>query len=193
MGDKNQRLFMHGIKKYIDGSIVEIGSKDYGNTENFRALFPSNRYLGIDISPGPGVDLVADIELGIEPLGIERFSFGVCCSVLEHTARPWVLAERLSELIEPEGFLFISVPWVWRYHPYPDDFFRFSPKGVVALFPNFSPKIAAYSTNVPGEFIPIDLAQLSGLDDRMSLLKQIPKGQRKYLPYLMVNMFLQKR
>jgi hypothetical protein len=34
-----------------------------------------------------------------------------------------------------EASIFVSVPWVWRYHAYSKDYFRFSPDGLEAIFP----------------------------------------------------------
>jgi len=42
----------------------------------------------------------------------------------------------------------MSVPWVWRYHAYPDDYFRFSWRGIETLFPEFSWSDKHYSTTV---------------------------------------------
>lgn len=81
----------------------------------------------------------------------------------------------------------MSVPWVWRYHAYPDDYFRFSWRGIMELFPSFEWTNVCYSTNVPNEFFDI-VANNPGIDDSMAAFAETPGGKRKYLPYLMVNM-----
>ena len=192
MGDRNQQLFLEKLLPRADGPVVEIGSKDYGSTVNFRDLYPGE-YVGVDLEAGKGVDMVVDLSLGLGPLQENHFGLAICCSVLEHTPVPWVLAANLTRLVRAGGMVYISVPWVWRYHAYPDDYFRFSPRAVQALFPLFSWRHATYSSTVPGEHIDLDLSNLKEVDNRLAQHAQTPNGARKYLPYLMVNMLGEKR
>ena len=192
MGDRNQRLFLEKLMPRVDGPVIEIGSKDYGSTENFRELY-RGEYVGVDLEEGKGVDFVVDLTSGLGQLEENHFALAICCSVLEHTPTPWVMAENLARLLRPGGSLYISVPWVWRYHAYPDDYFRFSPRAVQALFPKFAWRHATYSSNVPGEHIDLDLANLKEVDNKLAQHAQTPNGARKYLPYLMVNMLGEKR
>lgn len=192
MGDQNQRLFLERLAPHVDGPVLEVGSKDYGSTVNFRDLYRGD-YVGVDLEAGKGVDRIVDLTAGLGGLEEGRFALAICCSVLEHTPTPWSMAANLTRLLRTGGMLYISVPWVWRYHAYPDDYFRFSPRAVQALFPQLAWKHATYSTNLPGEHFDLDLADLREVDNRMAQHKPTPRGQRKYLPYLMVNMLGEKR
>jgi hypothetical protein len=192
LGDVNQRLFLERLLPRVDGPVLEVGSKDYGSTINFRELY-GGEYVGVDLEAGKGVDVVADLSAGLGGLEEGRFALAICCSVLEHTPTPWVMAANLGRLLRAGGALYISVPWVWRYHAYPDDYFRFSPRAVQALFPQFAWKHATYSSTVPGEHIDLDLADFREVDNRLAQYAQTPQGNRKYLPYLMVNMLGEKR
>jgi SAM-dependent methyltransferase len=188
LGDRNQIIFLRRFVPEVSGPILEIGSKDYGSTSSFRDAYPGNPYVGIDMADGKGVDLVLDLSEGIGELQEGHFALAVCCSVLEHVPRPWKMAENITRLMAPGGRLYMSVPWVWRYHPYPDDYFRFSFRGVAALFPDFDWGPPCYSTNVEDEFIPITQDNLQA-DNGLALHAKSGSGQpRKYLPYLMVNM-----
>lgn len=188
MGDRNQILFLQKFAGAVTGPILEIGSKDYGSTSSFRDAFPGNPYIGIDMAEGKAVDKVVDLVEGIGDLPENHFELAVCCSVLEHVPRPWVMADNITRLMAPGGRLYMSVPWVWRYHAYPDDYFRFSFRGVEALFPGFRWDAPYYSTNVEGEFIAITDTTRDA-DNRMAVHAKTPSGAaRKYLPYLMVNM-----
>ncbi|MGH8691989.1 MAG: class I SAM-dependent methyltransferase [Burkholderiales bacterium] len=188
MGDANQRLFLERHVPRVDGPVVEIGSKDYGSTASFRDLYRGVDYVGADLEAGKGVDVVVDLTKGLGGLEEHRFALAICCSVLEHTPEPWVMAGNITRLLRPDGVLYLSVPWVWRYHAYPDDYFRFSPRAVQSLFPALQWTHAAYSTNVAGEMVPLELGDFREVDNRMAALVDTPQGQRKYLPYLMVNM-----
>jgi hypothetical protein len=193
MGDNNQTAYLMHWAPQVDGPVLEVGSKEYGSTFGFRQLYLANDYVGVDMQPGEGVDVVADLSRTIGPLEPNRFALVICCSVLEHVAKPWLFAENVTSLVRPGGKLYMSVPWVWRYHPYPDDYYRFSHRGVMALFDQFDWSAVYYSTSAELEFVPIDDSK-DGADNRMALTGRSKEGgERKYLPYLMVNMLGTKR
>jgi SAM-dependent methyltransferase len=193
MGDINQLIYLKHVMPRADGPILEVGSKDYGSTANFRDVYPGNEYVGLDMSEGKGVDLVLDLTKSIAPLRENHFALAICCSVLEHVDRPWVFAQNLTRVVRPGGRLFMSVPWVWRFHAYPDDYFRFSHRGVQTLFDEFAWTNKCFSTNVENEFFDIG-EQPPYADDQRSILVKTPEGtKRKYLPYLMVNMMGTRR
>ena len=187
MGDVNQLTYLKHFVPSVTGPVLEIGSKDYGSTSTFREFYSGDEYIGVDMEPGKNVDLVADLTNGVAGLRRNHFALGICCSVLEHVKKPWVFAENLTSLMRDGSALYMSVPWVWRYHAYPDDYFRFSWRGVIELFPEFAWRHICYSTNVPNEFFDIP-SENPGVDNAMAVFAETPGGKRKYLPYLMVNM-----
>ena len=193
MGDFNQLAYLkHWVPK-IEGPVLEVGSKDYGSTSSFRDFYAGSPYVGLDMSEGTGVDVVVDLCKGVGTLAENHFELGICCSVLEHVERPWLFADNLTRLIRPGGKLYMSVPWVWRYHAYPDDYFRFSHRGVMSLFGEFTWECVYYSSSTEGEFIAITDAEV-GEDSKMIVKIDNGQGQRrKYLPYLMVNMLGTRR
>jgi len=192
MGHVSQLTYLERFMPAVNGPILEIGSKDYGNTATFRAAYPGQEYIGVDMEAGKDVDLVVDLTTGVGALRKNHFALGICCSVLEHVRKPWVFAENIASVLRPGAALYMSVPWVWRYHAYPDDYFRFSWRGIMELFPAFEWSGICYSTNVPNEFFDIDMDN-PGVDDRMAAFANTPAGKRKYLPYLMVNMLGKKQ
>lgn len=193
MGDVNQFTYLRHRVPRVGGPVLEVGSRDYGSTTSFRDLYAGVEYVGLDMSAGEGVDVVADLTRSLGPLRESHFELAICCSVLEHVEKPWLFAANLTRLVRPGGRLFMSVPWVWRYHAYPDDFFRFSHRGVMALFDAFEWSGACFSSNVPGEFFEIREGEALA-DDRLAVMVRAPNDEkRKYLPYLMVNMLGTRR
>jgi len=195
MGETNELIYLKEKIKQVDGSILEIGSKEYYDgqkdlpqTSSFREYFPGNEYIGIDIEPGKGVDSQVDLTKGIEPFQENYFSLVICTSVLEHVAQPWVMAENITKILTPEGKLYISVPWVHRYHPYPDDYYRFSPQGIKAIFPELVWGDIYYSTTIINEYMPFEPLNKNGNDNRMSVIITRPEGRQKFMPNLLVHM-----
>lgn len=167
----SQRLAREGI-----GRVIEIGSKQYGSTIPWRKYFPHAEYVGIDMEEGDGVDMTLDIAQ-VDAYVPDAADLLICCSVLEHVKRPWVAAANLERMVVTGGVMYIAVPWVWRYHPYPDDYWRFSFAGIRELFPNVDWQMQAYSTNVDDEFLPAE----KDADNDMAMQDE---AARKFLPYL---------
>ena len=114
------------------GRTLIVGSKVYGGKEDRRKRYPDA--VGVDMLPGDGVDVVVDLEEPLPEIG--TFRHIECMSVLEHSRRPWLMAANLERLLEPGGTIFVSVPFVWRIHAYPSDFWRMTPEAVRSIFPN---------------------------------------------------------
>lgn len=163
MGDRNQLQFAQLHREFLKGPYLEIGSKDYGSTQNFRNLFgKGSKYLGVDMQPGPGVDLVLDLtkefETINEALGGQRFRSIICLSVMEHCEQPFKMADNITDLLPPGGVLYLSVPFAWKFHGYPSDYWRFTHEGVKKLFPRleFDLELGTLATDRPGGFSPLD-------------------------------------
>lgn len=139
------------------GRTLIVGSQIYAGKEDRRKRYADA--VGADMLDGPGVDVVVDLEETIP----EDWSFShiECMSVLEHSRRPWLLAANLQAMLEAGGTIFVAVPFCWRYHAYPNDFFRFTFQGIQALFPQILWGASAYAhrtltatdTKVPGKKI----------------------------------------
>lgn len=163
MGDINQLIF---IKKYagqLNGPYLEVGSKDYGSTQDLRSLFIGRgKYVGIDAEEGLGVDTVIDFTEDFnkinEKLQGQRFGTIFCLSVLEHCENPFKMADNMTLLLQEKGQICISVPFSWKIHAYPSDYWRFTPEGVRRLFPKieFDLEQSLGATSNKGEFQKID-------------------------------------
>ena len=114
--------------------VLEVGSR----MTNDKAWWIVNRdlasgaWLGMDMQPGPGVDVVADLhDLPAEWAG--RFSGVLCSEVLEHVARPWVALPKLRDVIRPGGWLVVTTLFAFPEHGFPDDYYRYSRSGLALL------------------------------------------------------------
>jgi hypothetical protein len=135
------------------GPALVIGSKVFAGRADRRALFPDA--LGLDLQPGDGVDIVHDLTQPYQG----RFNHIDCVSVLEHCAKPWVVAENIQAVMAPAATIFLSVPFAHRWHGYPSDYFRFTAEGVRALFPLIVWEVMKYGHRKltdPGQKLPCE-------------------------------------
>ncbi|MBL7106986.1 MAG: class I SAM-dependent methyltransferase [Phycisphaerae bacterium] len=143
MGNINDQIFIQNHISSFDGPYLEVGSKDYGNTQDIKLLFPkAEKYVGIDMEDGPRVDVVLDLSKSIaeidEKLDSIRFETIFCLSVLEHCEDPFLVAKNLTNLLKPGGQICLSVPFALGFHGYPSDYWRFTHEGIKKLFPKLS-------------------------------------------------------
>lgn len=121
-------------RKYVRpraGRTLIVGSRVYNDKPDRRALYVNA--VGVDMLEGPGVDYVLDLEVSPPP---GEFDHVECMSVLEHSQRPWRLADSIERCMLPGATLFVSVPFCWPVHAYPDDYWRVTPAALPILFPS---------------------------------------------------------
>jgi len=162
MGDLNQYGFVKKNREIFSGPVLEIGARRYNDVPPLRALFAGEEWLGVDQKAGEGVDVVVDLTLPFDDvdaaLGGKRFETIFCLSVLEHCEQPFVLAQNITRLLAPSGVLYVSVPFAWKHHGFPSDYWRFTPEGVEKLFAGiaFDERFDHGATSAAGEVFPLD-------------------------------------
>jgi SAM-dependent methyltransferase len=161
MGDINQHRFVERHRSAFSGPFLEVGARDYGTTQDLRGLFPGEPYVGIDMSAGPGVDVVVDMTAAFEEvdrrLQGRRFGTIFCLSVLEHCEQPFAMADNMTRLLRPGGKIYVSVPFAWKFHGYPSDYWRFTHEGVKKLFSRLAfDGAGGRATRPTGESRPLD-------------------------------------
>jgi SAM-dependent methyltransferase len=127
------------VRNYsLAGPVLEIGSFDVcGNPRHHfanRERFPS--YLGIDIRPGPGVDLIMSgnaLDLPDESIGVV-----VNMESLEHDFYFWRTFDEMYRVTRRGGHVLITTrSWNgFGPHDYPSDYWRFMEDGIIRLFTN---------------------------------------------------------
>lgn len=117
----------------LTGPTLIVGSRVFSGKPDRRKLYPDA--IGVDRDEGEGVDLSLDMEEPAPAAWRYHFAHVECMSVLEHSMRPWRMAEVIESVLQHGGTLFVSLPWTWRAHNYPADNWRVSPNGLAILFP----------------------------------------------------------
>lgn len=127
-----------------DGRTLVVGSKCYGEKQDRRKLY--RKAIGIDLFDGEGVDRVHDLEHPL-PKSLRKFDHVDCVSVLEHVARPWLFAANVEAAMVDGATILICVPFVWRVHAYPNDYWRMTSEALKVLFPSIHWLATSYLVN----------------------------------------------
>jgi hypothetical protein len=137
--------------------VLQVGSRPSvsdRNERNWRGLvakrFPAgSEFVGIDLVDGSNVDKVLDIcsppKAIAAVLGKRPFDLVICCHVLEHTRDPWRAARTIEGLLGPAGLAYVATPWSQAFHAAPDDYWRFSLRGLTLMFGRLDILSAFYS------------------------------------------------
>jgi SAM-dependent methyltransferase len=209
--------------------ILQVGSRSSvsdRNELNWRSLIskrfgPRTPFVGIDLADGANVDRRLDIcaspKTVAAALGDEPFDLVVCCHVLEHTPAPQKAARNIEAVLRPGGLAYVSTPWSQAFHAAPDDYWRFSLRGLQLLFGRLEIRSSFYSGGDVGLDVAyrverdgrLDVEATAGAveqglfqlvldheDNRAVLARQATERlpvSRTYLPTLFVNLVGRKR
>jgi SAM-dependent methyltransferase len=116
--------------------IIDLGSKEARGHYGFGPPPKDARVVCVDMEAGPGVDLVADAH-DLQMISSNSVDFVVSISVLEHVRYPQKVVQEIFRILKPGGMLYVSVPFIFPYHADPDDFYRFSHRGITILCERF--------------------------------------------------------
>lgn len=90
--------------------VVELGA--YIVNGSVRPLFPATRsYVGVDMRPGQGVDVVADAAT-YKPLA--PVDLVVSTEMLEHSPRQALVIKNIAKMLKPGGILILTAAGVER-------------------------------------------------------------------------------
>jgi len=116
--------------------IFDIGSKEVKGSYAFGVPPPDSTVVCVDLAPGPGVDLVADAH-DLHMVPSDSVDFVTTVSVLEHVRYPQRVMSEIFRILKPGGIVYVNVPFIFPYHADPDDFYRFSYRGITILCEEF--------------------------------------------------------
>lgn len=209
--------------------VLQVGSRTLlsdRNERNWRSLIakrfgPRARFIGLDLLEGTNVDVVGDICSSPRTLkaklGEDPFDLVICCHVLEHARHPARASGNIERVLRPGGFAYVATPWSQAFHATPDDYWRFSVRGLMLMFERLEIVSSFYSGGDVGldvayrvmrdgrpELDPRAGAVEQGLfqlvldheDNRAVLARQATERlpvSRTYLPTLFVNIVGQRQ
>lgn len=128
-----------------DGPVVEIGSfivKGHEKLANLRSFFPQLKYIGCDIRKGPGVDRIENVE----KLTFKNGKIGtvLILETLEHVQNPIKAMSEIHRVLKKDGIAIVSSLMNFRIHNYPEDYWRFTPRGIEYLLRKFPLRIIGF-------------------------------------------------
>jgi SAM-dependent methyltransferase len=145
----------------------------------------------LDIQDGNGIDLRGDLtdDSFVAGLGSRGYRALLCCNLLEHVPDPAAICAKLERLVPAGGYLVITVPNRFPYHPDPiDTMFRPDVASLVKLFPQCNLIQGAvldcgtgwdYVDRNPGVMIAKLKHRISGMKEHGGV-----KGSASFLPWL---------
>jgi SAM-dependent methyltransferase len=113
------------------GVVLDVGAKAAPYAGYVRAL----RYVRLDIDPAKTPDICCDLH-DLEWLG-DPFDAVLAIEVLEHLYDPQRAIDRIYGVLKPGGVCILSTRFMYRYHPDPQDHYRFTWDSLKHLFRNF--------------------------------------------------------
>ena len=111
--------------------VVDLGSQDVNGSLRDHCP-PGARYVGLDMEPGPGVDVVVEPGATL-PFADASVDVVVSTSAFEHDVFFWETFLELARVIRPGGLMYIDAPSNNDFHRYPLDCWRFYPDAGIAL------------------------------------------------------------
>jgi SAM-dependent methyltransferase len=145
----------------LEGPFLDLGAGYRSNEPEIcaRAL---HDYYTVDINPLLSPDFVADAQ-DLSFLPQKTFGTVLCTELLEHVRDPHRVPAEICRVLRPDGRALVSVPFsvpIHRKPPYQEDYWRFTPDGLVALFGRF----ALIEMEIMGEIDqPVGIFSLFGL------------------------------
>lgn len=138
-------------------SVLEVGSYDVnGTVRPILAAHDPARYVGVDMTSGPGVDRVLDCTALVDEFGAGSWDVVVSTEMLEHV-RDWRASIRnLIGVVAQGGLLVITTRSPgFPYHPFPEDHWRYPVAAFERLLANahLEPIDVREDPEAPGVFV----------------------------------------
>ena len=125
--------FVRKYKFFQHEKVADIGSRDINGT--LRPLFAglAKTYHGIDISAGPGVDIIVADPYDWREIADDTYDIVVSTQCVEHVEWPWIWCGEVYRVCKPDGLVYICAPNTMPYHACPKDCWRIWPDGMRSL------------------------------------------------------------
>jgi SAM-dependent methyltransferase len=135
--------------------VLEVGALEVNGSTRpvIEALAPAS-YVGVDIEPGPGVDVLCDVRELNERYGENVFDIVVSTELAEHV-RDWRSAfANMKRVLRPGGTILITTrSRGFPIHGHPWDYWRYEPEDMERIFADFEILTIERDPEAPGVFV----------------------------------------
>jgi SAM-dependent methyltransferase len=133
--------------------VVELGIGSSGIRSVLEA-WGASEYCGVDITPGPGVDVVCSVERILDRLGPDTFDIVISTEMLEHVHDWRAAITSLKALCRPGGRVVLTTRSLgYPRHGPAFDYWRFEPEDMNAIFRDFENVAVERDPSWPGVFV----------------------------------------
>lgn len=136
-------------------TVIEVGSYYInGSLRSLIEAFHPEKYVGVDIVKGTGVDQICAVEQLLDRFGKETFDVLISTELLEHILDWRSAITNFKHILKPNGILLITTRSKgFEYHGYPFDFWRYEIDDMKAIFSDFDIEVLEKDNLTPGVFI----------------------------------------
>lgn len=120
-------------KKETPLQIVDLGSANIGGTYRDYFNSPCWKYMGVDLAPGPNIDIILSNPYNWRELRSHCADVFISGQTFEHIEFFWLTMLEIARVLKPGGLCCIIAPSTGPIHRYPVDCWRFYPDGFAAL------------------------------------------------------------
>jgi SAM-dependent methyltransferase len=122
--------FVAAANELGDYRVLELGAR---GTHVDPRLHGYREYVGLDVHPGPNVDVVGDAHR-LSELVDAPFDAVYSISTFEHLAMPWKVVLEINRVLRDGGLVFTATHHSWPPHELPWDYWRYSRGAFQAIF-----------------------------------------------------------
>lgn len=126
-----RRALVTALKRHLASEKVDV-TVDLGcGSMPYRSLFADRtaRYIGVDMPDNSDADVHFTAD-GTTPLLSGSADLVLSTQVLEHVPDPESYLKEAWRLLRLDGLLFLTTHGIWRYHPHPEDLWRWTAEGL---------------------------------------------------------------
>jgi len=146
---------LHMELSEVEGKrVLEVGALDVNGSLRpiLHRLHPAE-YIGVDLVPGRGVDQICRVEDLEKTFGKDSFDLVVATELLEHVCDWPQAVSNLKRVCKPGGIILITTRAPgFRYHGYPDDYWRYDVDDIRHIFSDFYLMRLESDPDAPGVF-----------------------------------------
>lgn len=136
--------------------VLEVGAYDVnGSIGDLVRRAGAAAYVGVDIVPGPGVDVVCDVQELETRFGKDSFDVVVTTELMEHVPDWRGAIANMKAVLRPGGTLLLTTrSRGCAFHGYPGDYWRYESEDMYKIFGDMQVEALKHDqSGTPGIFV----------------------------------------